>query len=76
MMPLLSFYRYSFRVALLTLLTALVLSWSGPFDALASDLRPFTSDGCSLFPDGTTRDRTRWCDCCMGHDIACWQGGK
>jgi protein tyrosine phosphatase (PTP) superfamily phosphohydrolase (DUF442 family) len=75
MMPLLFSCRYSFRTALLTLLTALVLSWPGPFDAQAADIRPFTSDGCSLFPDGTIRDRTKWCDCCLSHDIAYWQGG-
>ena len=74
-MPLLSFCRYSVRVVLITLLAALVLSWPGPFDALAADLRPFTSDGCSLFPDGTIKDRTKWCDCCLSHDIAYWQGG-
>jgi protein tyrosine phosphatase (PTP) superfamily phosphohydrolase (DUF442 family) len=73
-MPLFFFYR-NFRPALLTLLTTLVLSWPGAFDALASDLRPFTSDGCSLFPDGTIKDRTKWCDCCLNHDIAYWQGG-
>jgi protein tyrosine phosphatase (PTP) superfamily phosphohydrolase (DUF442 family) len=43
--------------------------------ATASDLRGFSSDGCSLFPDGTIRDRTKWCDCCLTHDIAYWQGG-
>ncbi|OGS49461.1 MAG: hypothetical protein A3J79_09195, partial [Elusimicrobia bacterium RIFOXYB2_FULL_62_6] len=41
----------------------------------AADLRPFSSDGCSLFPDGTIEDRARWCDCCFVHDIAYWQGG-
>jgi protein tyrosine phosphatase (PTP) superfamily phosphohydrolase (DUF442 family) len=75
MMPLFSFYRRSFQSVLLTLLTALVLSWPCPFEALAADLRPFTSDGCSLFPDGTIKDRTKWCDCCLSHDIAYWQGG-
>ncbi len=57
------------------LLTVLALSWPG-FDARAADIRPFTSDGCSLFPDGTIKDRTRWCDCCLSHDIAYWQGGS
>lgn len=71
----LSFCLRSFRPALLALLTTLVLSWPGPFDAHAADLRPFTSDGCSLFPDGTIRDRTKWCDCCLTHDLAYWQGG-
>jgi len=38
-------------------------------------IKPFSSDGCSLFPDGTIDDRTKWCDCCLSHDIAYWQGG-
>jgi hypothetical protein len=39
-------------------------------------LIPFTSDGCSLFPDGTRNDRDKWCDCCQNHDLAYWQGGS
>jgi hypothetical protein len=42
----------------------------------AKDLAPFTSDGCSLFPDGTLKDRNLWCDCCQQHDLAYWQGGS
>lgn len=38
-------------------------------------LRPFTSDGCSLFPDGDTEDSLRWADCCRTHDMAYWRGG-
>lgn len=38
-------------------------------------LRPFSSDGCTLFPDGTVEDRRLWCDCCFAHDIAYWRGG-
>jgi hypothetical protein len=41
----------------------------------AARLSDFTSDGCSLFPDGTMKDRALWCDCCFAHDIAYWQGG-
>jgi protein tyrosine phosphatase (PTP) superfamily phosphohydrolase (DUF442 family) len=74
-MPLVSSCRYFIRPALIALLMALALSWSGPSDTLAADLRPFTSDGCSLFPDGTFKDRSQWCDCCLSHDIAYWQGG-
>jgi hypothetical protein len=38
-------------------------------------LRPFYSDGCSLFPDGKLGDGRLWCDCCFAHDIAYWRGG-
>jgi hypothetical protein len=38
-------------------------------------IRPFYSDGCSLFPDGKVGDRRLWCDCCFAHDIAYWRGG-
>lgn len=38
-------------------------------------IRPFYSDGCSLFPDGEVGDRKLWCDCCFAHDIAYWMGG-
>lgn len=39
-------------------------------------LRDFTSDGCSLFPDGElSGDRKLWCGCCALHDVAYWRGG-
>ena len=44
--------------------------------ASASGINAFTSDGCSLFPDGTLKDRTLWCDCCFKHDMAYWRGGS
>ena len=38
-------------------------------------LRDFTSDGCSLFPDHSIINGDDWCECCLEHDIAYWQGG-
>jgi hypothetical protein len=38
-------------------------------------IRPFTTDGCSDFPDGTPRNRQLWRDCCVAHDRAYWRGG-
>ncbi len=38
-------------------------------------LRPFTTDGCSLFPDGTVDERKLWLHCCREHDRAYWRGG-
>jgi hypothetical protein len=40
-----------------------------------SDLKPFTSDGCSVFPDGTLQYQELWLSCCQKHDLAYWQGG-
>lgn len=40
-----------------------------------SGLRPFTSDGCSLFPDSSLIGEADWCDCCFEHDVAYWKGG-
>lgn len=43
--------------------------------AVASDLKPFTSDGCSVFPDGTLKEKDLWLSCCIEHDRAYWLGG-
>ncbi len=42
----------------------------------AGDLKPFTSDGCSAFPDGTFKQNKLWLDCCIQHDVAYWKGGS
>lgn len=39
-------------------------------------LEPFSSDGCSLFPDASLIDEKDWCMCCFEHDVAYWQGGS
>lgn len=39
------------------------------------ELRPFTTDGCSVFPDGTPRQQSLWAECCIRHDLAYWKGG-
>ncbi|MFO6424631.1 hypothetical protein [Motilimonas sp. KMU-193] len=56
----------------LALLTAL---WV-PNVAIADELKPFTSDGCSAFPDGTLEHNELWLACCTQHDFAYWQGGS
>lgn len=38
-------------------------------------IKPFTTDECSCSAEGTQTDSTKWCDCCVQHDIAYWQGG-
>lgn len=46
-----------------------------PLLSLASDIRPFESDGCSSFPDGTFWQNELWLMCCVAHDYAYWKGG-
>lgn len=41
----------------------------------AQNITPFTSDGCSAFPDGTFTQGQLWLACCEAHDLAYWQGG-
>lgn len=41
-----------------------------------STLKPFTSDGCSLFPDSSVITSHDWCACCLEHDMAYWRGGS
>ena len=53
------------------LTTALTLSGC----ASTHILRDFTTDGCSLFPDGDAENPVRWRDCCVTHDQAYWRGG-
>lgn len=39
------------------------------------EIAPFTSDGCSGFPDGTFEENALWLDCCVEHDRTYWIGG-
>ena len=53
----------------------LILLLLSPTLTFAADIDPFTTDGCSVFPDGTIEHQSLWSECCIKHDIAYWQGG-
>ena len=40
------------------------------------EMHPFTTDGCSHFPDRSKVDKSDWCECCIKHDFAYWRGGS
>lgn len=40
-----------------------------------ASLKPFRSDGCSLFPDSSAIGKVDWCSCCFDHDLIYWRGG-
>ncbi|NQZ53067.1 MAG: hypothetical protein HRT93_02320 [Piscirickettsiaceae bacterium] len=42
----------------------------------AGGLLPFTSDGCSSFPNGTIEQSELWLKCCTTHDYDYWKGGS
>ncbi len=44
-------------------------------DLIADNIKPFTSDGCSAFPNGTFQQNKLWLACCTAHDYTYWQGG-
>lgn len=46
-----------------------------PALAQAGELKPFTSDGCSAFPNGTPEQKGLWLKCCTAHDYDYWKGG-
>ena len=62
------------RTTLLAVLAGALLgacATTPPPDALA----PFTTDGCSMFPDRSALSAADWCSCCVAHDLAYWRGG-
>src|SRR5690606_32153716 len=48
---------------------------AAPLLAHANTLQPFSSDGCSHFPNGTPGENQLWLECCTAHDFAYWKGG-
>jgi len=59
-----------------TAAVALLMLLAVPLLAAAGTLLPFTTDGCSRFPDGTWTQPDRWRQCCLDHDLAYWRGGS
>jgi hypothetical protein len=60
--------------ALFVLLSSARLPAQSP-DREADDIRPFVTDGCTMFPDGVPGRPTLWEGCCVAHDLAYWKGG-
>lgn len=60
----------------MTMSTTFFLLLLAGASGMADELRDFTSDGCSAFPDGTPDDEELWHSCCVMHDLAYWKGGS
>jgi hypothetical protein len=61
---------------LILLLTYSQISSAEPSSAQTSQLRPFTTDGCSMWIDGPPQQPYLWRSCCVAHDKAYWMGGS
>lgn len=47
-----------------------------PLLANATEIRPFVTDGCTDYRDGTHENPTLWRSCCIQHDLDLWAGGR
>lgn len=56
-------------------LAFVIISFFVSLSVSAENIKPFTSDGCSSFPDGTFKQKELWLSCCTAHDYAYWKGG-
>ena len=59
----------------LMLLSISVQQASAQLAPRVNKLKPFTTDGCSVWIDGTVTNPYLWRHCCVAHDIAYWIGG-
>lgn len=47
-----------------------------PASIQPGDLRKFTTDACTGYPEGPRDNPNQWAACCLDHDEQYWAGGK
>lgn len=60
---------------LILIFSILLLSALAQSADAQNTLKDFTSDGCSMSPDGVVVGRLEYVPCCVEHDVAYWAGG-
>lgn len=63
------------RIVLTFIFLIQLITFNNVVHAETDTIKPFTSDGCSIFPDGTFEHKELWLACCTAHDYAYWKGG-
>jgi hypothetical protein len=61
---------------LVTFIVCFILFSQAISQAAPEDLSPFVFDGCTWSPDGSWDNPNLFCECCLVHDMAYWQGGS
>lgn len=56
-------------------ISALILFTASNALCNVANLKPFETDGCTLFVDGTLKKPGLWKHCCVEHDLRYWFGG-
>lgn len=54
----------------------LLLSFTSPNVEAANTLKPYFTDGCTMFVDGPLKQPKLWLHCCEEHDMRYWFGGS
>lgn len=70
--------RVSFALARTSLILLLICMQQASAQSGVAEkamLKPFTTDGCSVWIDGTPKLPYLWRHCCVAHDKAYWVGG-
>jgi len=67
--------RFSSVLAWIASLSMLICAQSGGAQVPKDILKPFTTDGCSMWIDGPPTAPYLWRHCCVAHDKAYWVGG-
>ena len=62
-------------ILILSLYSLVAVCADSPKHPNDSILKPFTTDGCSMWVDGTLEHPNLWRHCCVAHDKAYWLGG-
>ena len=60
---------------LITLVFLVSFSSANAIESNGIELKPFKSDYCTMFFEGTWRRPGLWKDCCFDHDLRYWFGG-
>jgi hypothetical protein len=67
--------RFSSVLVWTYLLSMLICAQFGFAQVSKDTLKPFTTDGCSMWIDGPPNAPYLWRHCCVAHDKAYWMGG-
>jgi hypothetical protein len=63
-------------IVLSALITVFQLATPVAAQARMGTLKPYVTDGCTGFAEGTKKDPNLWAHCCAEHDLRYWFGGS